>query len=487
MTDKNYDVIIIGGGVVGCAVARELSKYSLRIALLEKAADICAGQSKANTAIIHGGYDAKPGTRKAYYNVLGNDLFDTVCSELDVPYEWNTSLVVSFSPEEDAKIFELYDRGQQNGVPRLKVISHDEILRREPNINPEARLALLVQSGGIVCPYELTVAFAENAAKNGVDFYRSAPVTDVRRGSGEWIVSSPLGNFSCKAVVNCAGLYSDEIHNMVSKDKLTIKPRRGEYYLVDKKYASAFHAAIFQVPSSMGKGILVARTVDGTTLLGPTAEDIDDKDDTRTTAFGLAKALDGAKRTWPDLPARAMITSFSGLRAHCDRDDFVIGEPADAPLFFDAAGIESPGLTSSPAIGYEMADMVGKALKAERRKDYDPIRKGIPKFRELTNEKRRELIEKDPNFAKIVCRCETVTEAEIREAIRRPVGALTVDGIKIRTRAGMGRCQAGFCTPRVLEILSEELNKPMEDLRKSGKDSRYVYGRIFENMGEKNE
>ncbi len=480
MINSTYDVIVIGGGVVGCAIARELSKYDLRIALLEKAADICAGQSKANTAIIHGGYDAKPGTHKAYYNVLGNELFDTVCSELDVPYEWNTSLVVSFAEDEDKSIYELYERGQKNGVPRLRIIDHDEILRREPKINPEARLALLVQNGGIVCPYELTIAYAENAAKNGVDFFRSSPVTGVSRDGEKWLVETPNQSYSCKAVVNAAGLYADEIHNMVSKDKLSIQPRRGEYYLLDKKYASSFHAAIFQVPGIMGKGILVARTVDGTTLLGPTAENIDDKDDTRTTAFGLSKALDGAKRTWPDLPTRAFITSFSGLRAHCDRDDFVIGEVSDAPLFFDAAGIESPGLSSSPAIGYELAEMVGKALKAERKAGFDPIRKGIPKFRELSNDKRAALIAENKDFSKIVCRCETVTEAEIREAIRRPVGAVTVDGIKIRTRAGMGRCQAGFCTPRVLEILSEELHIPMEDIRKSGKDSRYVYGKIFE-------
>ena len=480
MINKSYDVIVIGGGVVGCAIARELSKYELRIALLEKAADICAGQSKANTAIIHGGYDAKPGTKKAYYNVLGNSLFDTVCGELDVPYEWNTSLVVSFAEEEDKSIYDLYDRGIKNGVPRLEIISREEIMRREPNISPEAHLALLVNNGGIVCPYELTTAYAENAAKNGADFFRSSPVTGLQHEGDSWLVETPSQTYSCKAVVNAAGLYADEIHNMVSEDKLSIQPRRGEYYLLDKKYASAFHAAIFQVPSAMGKGILVARTVDGTTLLGPTAEDIEDKSDTRTTAFGLSKALEGAKRTWPNLPTRAFITSFSGLRSHCDRDDFVIGEVADEPLFFDAAGIESPGLSSSPAIGIEIADMVSKALKASKKAGFDPIRKGIPKFRDLSNEKRAELIAQNKDFSKIVCRCETVTEAEIREAIRRPVGAVTVDGVKIRTRAGMGRCQAGFCTPRVLEILSEELNIPMEAICKSGPGSRYVYGRIFE-------
>lgn len=477
---QSYDVIIIGGGVVGCSVARELSRYDLKIALLEKSTDICSGQSRANTAIIHGGYDAKPGTKKAYYNLKGNQMFDQICGELDVPHEWNTSLVVSFGPEEDAQIQTLYDRGIQNGVPGLDIIGHDEIIRREPNINPDAHLALLVNNGGIVCPYELTTAYAENAAKNGVTFFRSTPVTGIRKENNLWFIETASNTFSAKAVVNCAGMFSDEIHNMVSTDKLEIKPRRGEYYLVDKKYASAFHAAIFQVPTVMGKGILVARTVDGTVLLGPTAEDIEDKNDKRTTAAGLAKALEGAKKTWPNLPSRAFITEFTGLRAHCTRDDFIIGEVPDAPLFFDAAGVESPGLSSAPAIGVDLAKMVSEALSASANEKFDPIRKGIPKFRELSNEKRAELINNNPDFAKVICRCETVTEAEIREAIRRPVGAVNVDGIKIRTRAGMGRCQAGFCTPRVLEILSEELDVPLETLQKSEPGSRYVFGKIFE-------
>ena len=480
MMETSYDVIVIGGGVVGCATARELSKYNLKIALLEKSVDICAGQSRANTAIIHGGYDAKPGTKKAYYNVKGNGMFDEICGELDVPHEWNTSLVVSFSQEEDPQIDELYQRGLLNGVPGLEIIDHDEIMRREPNINPEAHRALLVNNGGIVCPYELTTAYAENAAVNGVEFFRSTPVTNIVKENGKWTVETPSARFTAKAVVNCAGIFSDEIHNMVSEDKLEIHPRKGEYYLVDKKYASTFHAAIFQVPSAMGKGILVARTVDGTVLLGPTAEDIDDKEEKRTTAEGLAKALAGARRTWPNLPGRAFITEFTGLRAHCTRNEFIVGEPADAPLFFDAAGVESPGLTSAPAISKDLAKMVSEALHAEPNVKFNPIRKGIPKFRELSNEKRAQLIAENPDFSKVICRCETVTEAEIREAIRRPVGARNVDGIKIRTRAGMGRCQAGFCTPRTLEILSEELGVPMETLIKSEPGSRYVYGKIFE-------
>ncbi|MDO4566161.1 MAG: NAD(P)/FAD-dependent oxidoreductase [Oscillospiraceae bacterium] len=474
------DVVIIGGGVVGCATAREISRYDLKTVLLEKTADICNGQSKANTAIIHGGYDAKPGTLKAKYNMLGNVMFDKICTELDVPYEWNTSLVVSLHPEDDEMIETLLEQGKTNGCPGVRIIEHDELLQLEPNLNPNVCKALLVPTGGIVCPYELTQAFAENAASNGVEFVRNAKVTNVEKIEGGWRVTSSAGVYEAKAVVNCAGLYSDEINNMVSERKLEIQPRRGEYYIVDKKYKDYFHATIFPCPSKMGKGILVARTIDGTVLLGPTAEDIDDKADTRTTAFGQAKALDGAHKYWEKIPTRDFITNFSGLRAHCvTTNDFVIGEPDDAPMFFNAAGIESPGLTSSPAIAEHLATEIASKLDARENASFNPIRKGIPKFREMTKEERAEAIKANPDFAKIVCRCETVTEAEIREAIRRPVGARTVDGIKRRTRAGMGRCQAGFCTPRVVEILCEELGLDPTEVTKFGGDSRLIEGHLF--------
>ena len=308
------DVVIIGGGVIGCAVARELSRYDLSVSLLEKTDDICNGQSKANTAIIHGGYDAKPGTLKAKFNVLGNKMYDEICKELDVPYKWNTSLVVSFGQNGHAKLEELKEQGIKNGVPGLSIIGQDELRKREPNIGSTAYEALLVTNGGIVCPYELTQAYAENAAVNGVKFYRNAGVTGLEKIDGGWKVTSKAGTFTAKAVVNCAGLYSDVINNMVSEDKLKIVPRRGEYYIVDKNYADMFHAAIFQLPTKMGKGILVSPTVDGTVLLGPTAEDIDDKTDTRTTAFGLSKVLKYASLTWEDIPRKKFITTFSGDR-----------------------------------------------------------------------------------------------------------------------------------------------------------------------------
>ena len=474
-----YDVIIIGGGVVGCAVARELSKYQIKIALLEKTADISNGQSKANTGIIHSGYDAVPGTLKAKYNVLGNRMFDQICGELDVPYEWNHSLIVAFDEADTPKIDELLTRGRKNGVTGLGVIGHDEIMRREPNINPSCVAALLAETGGIVCPYALTIAYAENAASNGVEFFRNVQAQKIERENDSWKITTPVGAFNSKIIVNCAGIHSDEINNMVSENKVTIHPRRGEYYLVDKKFSNSFHASIFQVPTNMGKGILVSRTVDGPILVGPTAEDIDGKEETETTTQGLEKAMSGGRLTWPNLPTRAFITNFSGIRAHCDQGDFIVGEAEDAPNFFNAVGIESPGLTASPAIALTIAKAIAEKLNAKQNSVFQPIRKAIPRFRELDATSRAALIQENAEYASVVCRCETVTEAEIREAIRRPVGARTVDGIKRRTRAGMGRCQAGFCLPRTIDILCEELHITPEEVTKCGGESKYIVEPLF--------
>lgn len=482
-----YDVIVIGGGVVGCGTARELTRYSAKILLLEKTNDICNGQSKANTAIIHGGYDAKPGTLKAKFNVLGNAMFDQLHEELDVPVQWNTSLVVSFNPDDHPALEKLLEQGIQNGVRgELRIIDEEELRRREPNVGSEAKEALLVGAGGIVCPYELTIAFAENAAKNGAEFLRNAEVTEVNRlENGHWQVTSTAGTFEALAVVNAAGTYADVINNMVSERKVHIHPRRGEYYILDKKYKDAFHAVMFQLPTKMGKGTLIAPTVDGTVLVGPTAEDIEDKEDKRTTAEGLDKALRQASRTWEHIPTRGFITTFAGLRATGDTGDFILGEADDAPLFFNCCAIESPGLTSSPAIAKWTANQIAERLELKENPYFDPIRKAIPKFREMSDEEREAAIAADPDFGKIVCRCETVTEAEIRESIRRPVGARDVDGVKRRTRAGMGRCQAGFCTPRTVEILAEELGISPLEVTKFGGDSKILRGYLFEE-GNKN-
>ena len=467
-----YDVIIIGGGVVDCAVARFLSRFQAKTMLLEKTNDICNGQSKANTAIIHGGYDCKPHTLKAKFNVEGNAMFQQMHDELDFPIKWNTSLIVSFNLEDHPALEKLLQQGRENGCRgELRIIDEAELRRREPNVGKDAKEALLVGSGGICCPYEMTVAFAENAAMNGVEFRRNAEVTNLTKlPNGNWQVESSVGTFETRAVVNAAGIYSDVFNNMVSEDKVHIHPRRGEYYIVDKKYADMFHAAMFQLPTKMGKGILISPTVDGTLLVGPTAEDIEDKDDKRCTAEGLAKTIHFGSMTWNNIPMRGFITTFAGNRATGDKGDFVLGEPADAENFFNCCAVESPGLTSSPAIGKWLSEQIAGKLGLKENKAFNPIRKGIPKFREMTDAERVKAIAANPDYAKIVCRCETITEAEIREAIRRPVGARDVDGVKRRTRAGMGRCQAGFCTPRTVEILAEELGiSPLEVTKFGGK------------------
>ena len=476
-----YDVILIGGGVVGCAVARYLSRFKAHVLLLEKTNDICNGQSKANTAIIHGGYDAKPGTLKAKFNVAGNAMFEALHSELDFPVQWNTSLVVSFTGDGHNTLERLLSQGRENGCRgELRIIDEQELRSREPHIGREAKEALLVGSGGICCPYEMTVALAENAAMNGVAFRRNTEVLGLEQlPGGGWLVKTAVGDFSARAVVNCAGVYSDIFNNMVSGRKVHIRPRRGEYYIVDKKHAGTFHASLFQLPTGMGKGILIAPTVDGTLLIGPTAEDIADKADTRTSAEGLKKALSIGSLTWNDIPTRDFITTFSGVRATGDTGDFVLGEVPDAENFFNCCAVESPGLTASPAIGKWLSEQIAEKLGLAENKAYTPYRKGIPKFREMDAAARAKAIAANPDYAKIVCRCEEITEAEIREAIRRPVGARDIDGIKRRTRAGMGRCQAGFCLPRTMELLCEELDIPMDAVTKNGGGSRYLQGGIF--------
>jgi L-2-hydroxyglutarate oxidase LhgO len=457
---KNVDVVVIGAGVVGSMTARALSRFNISVCTLEAGSDVAEGASKANSAIVHAGFDAKPGSKKAEFNVKGNNLFEGVCKELGVPFRRNGSLVVAFSEEEIEGLKELEVRAKQNGVP-VELISQEELRRREPNISPEATAALWAPTGGICCPYELTFRSAENAAANGVQFIFDAKVVNFEKTDDGWNVILEEGrSIKAKAVINCAGLASDTLNNLVSATKYNIQPRRGEYLMLDREEENSFTSTIFQVPTKMGKGILVSPTVDGTVIVGPTAQDIEDKDDTATTFDGLEAVKAGAMKTYPSFPLNKVITEFSGLRAHeTTVGDFILGEVADAPGFFNALGVESPGLTSAPAIAEWLAEQVAAKLGAAK-KEESQISKDTshwPITREMSKQELAELIMKDPAFGRVICRCESITEGEIRASIRARVGARTLDGIKRRTRSGMGRCQGGFCTPRIIEILGEEL------------------------------
>lgn len=477
------DVLIIGAGVVGCAIARELSRLQLKVAVYERGDDVCSGTSKANSAIIHSGHSAKPGSTMARMNVEGNAMYTEICEELDVPFKRIGSLNVAFAPEQLPGLEKLMADGIANGVPGMRIVDGDELHRMEPSLVPEACGALLAPSSGIICPYELTIALAENAAINGVAFYRSTAVKSIEKAGQCWRARLENGEVvETKTIVNAAGLYSDVFNNMVTQNKIKIIPRKGEYWMVDKEYAGAFKHTIFQLPGPMGKGILVSPTVDGTLILGPTAQDVDDPDDTGTSAAGLGNVSSTAARIWSSMPRNAFITTFAGLRAHLSSHDFVLGEPEDAPGFFNAAGIESPGLTSAPAIAKELSGQIASRLNAKPNMAYKPGRPPVLRFRELDNAARAAAIAVDAAYGRIVCRCETVTEGEVRDAIRRPVGARSIDAVKRRTRAGMGRCQGGFCMPRVLDILAEELHCSPLEITKCGGSSYILTGKLHEGM-----
>lgn len=473
------DVIIIGGGVVGCSVARELSRFDADILLLERGNDVSVGTSKANSGIVHGGYDAKPGTLKAKFNVAGNAMFDALARELDFPFKRNGSMVLCFDKADIGKLLELKEQGVKNGVQGLYVLEgYEAVKAMEPYVSENVVAALVVPNGGIVSPYEMTIAYAENAATNGVEFRFGSEVTAIDRIDGGLQVTCADGfTAQAKYVVNAAGVYADVINNMISPDKMHITARKGDYELLDKTCGYMASHTLFQMPTKMGKGVLVTPTCHGNILVGPTATDVTDKEDVATTPEELASAFDRALLTMPSLNRRNIITQFSGLRAHPDTDDFVIGESAAVKGLYNVAGIESPGLSSAPAIAVHVAEEIAQKLSLGKNANFVAERKGIPHFATLSDEERQKLVAENPLYGRIVCRCETVTEGEIVEAIRRKPGAVDMDGVKRRTRQGMGRCQAGFCTPRVMEILSRELGVPMTEVTKRGGNSQFVIGR----------
>ena len=472
------DVIVIGGGVVGCSVARELSRYIADILVLERGNDVSVGTSKANSGIVHGGYDAKSGTLKARYNVAGNAMFDRLSAELDFPFRRNGSMVLCFDDNDIGKLEALQAQGVQNGAQGMYIVRGDAVRAMEPHVSEQAVAALVIPSGGIVSPYEMTIAYAENAATNGVKFRFGSQVVALTKVDGGIEVRCADGYTDvAKYVVNAAGVYADEINNMISSVRLHITARKGDYELMDKTCGYLADHTLFQLPTVMGKGVLVTLTCHGNILVGPTATDVVDKDDVATTADELADAFNRALLTVPTLSRRNIITQFSGLRAHPDGDDFVIGEAPDVAGLYNIVGIESPGLSSAPAIAVHVAEEIAAKLHLAHNDKFVATRKGIPHFATMTDAERDKLIAANPLYGKVVCRCETVTEGEIVEAIRRVPGAVDLDGVKRRTRAGMGRCQAGFCTPRVMELLARELGVDMTEVTKRGGTSQIVVGR----------
>ena len=475
-----YDAVIIGGGAVGCAVARYLSCYRLSICLVERGEDVCVGTSKANSAICHAGFDAPVGSAKARFNVEGSRMMEGLSQELDFPYRRCGSLVLCFDEAELPHLRELLERGVQNGVEGLEILDRAALRALEPAVSDKAVAALWAPTGAVLCPFGMTIALAENAAANGCAFRFNTEVARIERRDGFFRLHTGGDCIDARVVISAAGVYGDALHNQLCADKLTIVPRRGEYCLLDRTCGQMVQHTIFQLPSAMGKGVLVTPTVHGNLLVGPTAVDQPDKDRTATTAEGLRSVAETAAKSVENLPMRDVITSFAGLRAHLSgpEDDFIVGESTDG--FFEAVGIESPGLSSAPAIGRYLAELAAAKLHAAEKEDFIAQRRDMPHPREMDFASRQDLIARDPAYGQVICRCEGVTEGEIRDAIRRVPGARSLDGVKRRVRAGMGRCQGGFCGPKVMELLSRELHVPITALTKGGGESRLLAGRTKE-------
>lgn len=471
MADR-YDVVIIGGGVIGCAIARELARYRLKVVLLEQNAEVGFGTSKTNSGIIHPGHDTPLSTLKGRLVVRGNALFDQLCAELHFGFRRIGELKVAMQPEDLETLRQLKAQGDAKGVPGLELWDAAKLQREEPNLSRSLLGALYAPSAGVINPYEFAFALIENAQANGVELAIECPALGIRAEEGGLAVKTPAGEVHGRFVLNCAGVASDRIAQMLDCATFRITPRKGEEYMLDKRLKGLVRRLVFPVPNKTTKGILIIPTFDGTLMVGPTAHTVEDRDDFATTTLGADEVFGFVKKLCPAIGARDAITAFAGLRAASDTNDFVIG-PTKVPGFFNVAGIQSPGLTSAPAIAEHVRDLLkDSGLALEPKDSFNPVVAGPPRFAQLAPEEQERLAAQDPLFAKVVCRCELVTEAEIHDAIDH--GARTLDGIKFRTRAGMGRCQGGFCTSRCMEILARRLDVPLEQVTKRGGGSWVV-------------
>lgn len=481
---KSADVVVIGGGIVGTAVLRELSKYDLKCILVEKEPDLAMGTTKANSAILHAGFDAPTGSLKAITNVRGNKLYHELEQELDLDIKWTGSLVAATTDEEMATLQELLERGKANGVEGLKILSREEVLQKEKNLT-SVKGALWAPSAGVCWPFGAALAFARCAVQNGAEVMRDCRVLGFIKEDGRITgIETSQGVIKTKYVVNAAGVYADEIAKLAGDESFTITPRKGEYILFDKTACSSLvFGVVFPTPTKKSKGILVCTTTHGNTFIGPNAQDMEDKEDHAVTAEGMNEIIASARKLIPNLPMGAAITEFSGLRAVSSTGDFIIGASAVAGLY-NAAGMQSPGLTAAPAVAEMLAEAIVKDSGAKAKADFKAELPKKPVFNRLNWDKQAELIKENSLYGRVICRCETITEAEIVEAIHESCGARTVDGVKRRTRAGMGRCQGGFCGPRVTQILARELNIPVPEVLKERADSHMFYEKNQAQEGE---
>ena len=464
-----YDIAIIGCGVIGAAAAFELSKYDLSIVILEKENDIAMGATRANSAIIHAGFDPEPGTLMARLNVRGCELAEKLCSDLSVPYIKNGSMVLAFSEKEDEHVKKLCAQGVANGVPGIRMLTREEVLAMEPNVSPAVTSALYAPSAGIISPWEYALAFAETAVKNGAEVKLNSEVTAIRKVGDGFEITAGGSRILARRVINCAGVDSAAVHEMIAEKSFTVKPARGDYYLLDKCEGGKAKCTLFQCPNELGKGVLISPTVHGNLIVGPNAIACTDAHRVNTTAEGLYVVKAAAARTMPTLTYRNSIRNFAGMRANTDQSDFVIGIVREG--FIDLAGIKSPGLTSAPAIAEECAELLKKdGLILNPKANPVTTRRKI-RFKELSAEEKQAVIKENPLYGRVICRCETITEGEIVDALHSPIPAVSVDGVKRRAGSGMGRCQGGFCGPRVLEIIAREKGISPLDVLKDGKGS----------------
>ena len=459
-----YDVLIIGCGVTGAACAYALSHYELNVCVIEASNDVANGTSKANSAIIHAGYDPAPGSLMARLNVDGNAMAGDICRRLDVPFKRIGSLVLGFSEADKNHLRRLCERGVANGVPNIQLLTAEEVKAMEPNVADNVVGALYAPSAGVICPWEYTLAMAETAVKNGTELHLCTKAEDIEYIGGAYRVTTNKGVFEARYVISAVGVYADSFRSKLEKPDYKIVPTRGQYFLLDKSEGGTVNHVIFQCPDEKGKGVLVSPTVHGNLIVGPDAEKTE-ADDLAVSAEGLAKIAETARRSVPGLNVRANIRNFSGVRANSDRDEFIIEESAFYPHFIDLAGIKSPGLSAAPAIAEYVLDMIfsGGVLRPVPRENYVDSRRRL-RFNELNHEERAALVAENPAYGRIVCRCETVTEGEIVNALHEPIPPLSINAVKRRCGAGMGRCQGGFCSGVVHELISRELGIAMEDI-----------------------